>query len=137
MNRFSSDLGSIELNTLLSCWVELSERLDITSVLPHLCSHRLLTTYDREKLINANTTNCEKVNHLLNVLPKKDKGWLTKFLDCLSKSTEGTGHAGLAAKLRVTYEEELKKYECYTGTIAGSCNQEAPATKTKEVGHLN
>ena len=137
MKRFSGDLRSIELNTLLGCWVELSERLDITSVLPYLCSHRLLTTYDREKLINANTTNCEKVNHLLHVLPKKDKGWLIKFLDCLCKSTEGTGHAGLATKLRITYEEELKKYERSIGIIAGSLNQEVLTTKPMEVGHLN
>ena len=135
VKRFSGDLRAIELNTLLNCWVELSETLDITSVLPHLCSHHLLTMYDREKLSNANTTNCEKVYHLLNVLPKKDKGWLTKFLDCLCKSTEGTGHGGLATKLRVTYEEELKKYEHSTRTIAGSLNQEVLTAKPKEVGH--
>ena len=45
--------------------------------------------------------------------------------------------AGLATKLRVTYEEELKKYEHSIGTIAGSLNQEVFTTKPMEVGHLN
>ena len=97
-----------------------------------------MTTYDREKLINASITNCEKVQHLLSVLPKKDKGWLTKFLDCLCKSTDGTGHAGLAQKLSLTYEEELKKYDHYTGSVtARSYDHEVPVAKTTEVGPLN
>ena len=93
-----------------------------------------MTTHDREKLINANITNCEKVQHLLSVLPKKDKGWLTKFLDCLCKSTDGTGHAGLARKLSLAYEEELKKYDHNTGsTIAKSYDREVALARPTEV----
>ena len=93
-----------------------------------------MTTHDREKLINANITNCEKVQHLLSVLPKKDKGWLTKFLDCLCKTTDGTGHAGLARKLSLAYEEELKKYDYNTGsTIAKSYDHEVALARPTQV----
>ena len=124
-----SDTTDIEQNALLGCWVEFTERLDIASLLPHLCTQHLLTTFDREKLINQSITNYEKVNHLLTVLPKKD-GWYKKFLECLCQSAEGTGHAGLATKLKQKYEE-LKKSKVSVQT--GSSNKEIPTTSSQEV----
>lgn len=134
MNGGHADTVDIESNALLDCWVEFSEMLDIKSLLPHLCSHHLLSLHDREKLMNACMTNYEKVNYLLTVLPKKDKGWFKKFLDCLFQSTEGTVHASLATRLKLKYDEELKKSERHTQ--ARSCNQVMQG-KTLEVRSVN
>jgi len=103
-------------------------------VLPQLCSHYLLTTHDREKLTNPYITNHEKVNHLLNALLKKDQGWFDKFLDCLSKSTEGTGHFSLAIELKQKYEEELKRRDNNTNTVVS--NQKVPNKRDLEVCNL-
>lgn len=127
-----SDTSDIEHNALLGCWVEFTERLDIASLLPHLCTHHLLTTFDREKLINQSITNYEKVNHLLTMLPKKD-GWYKKFLDCLCQSAEGTGHTGLATKLKQKYEE-LKKSKVSVQT--GNSNKKL-LTSSQEVNPVN
>ena len=127
------DASDIEQNALLSCWVDFTERLDIASLLPHLCTHHLLTMLDRERLTNQSTTNFEKVIHLLSVLPKKD-GWYKKFLDCLCQSAEGTGHAGLATTLKQKYEE-LKKSKINTQT--GSSNKETPTKSPTEVNPVN
>lgn len=128
-----SDTAHIERNALQDCWVEFSERLDTGCLLPHLCAQRLLTTHDREKLNNPTITNFEKVNHLLDILPKKD-GWYKKFLHCLHQSADGTGHASLAAKLKLKYEE-LKRFDHHTPT--GSSNQELLATRMQEVSIVN
>ena len=127
------DASDIEQNALLGCWVDFTERLDIASLLPHLCTHHLLTMLDRERLTNQSTTNFEKVIHLLSVLPKKD-GWYKKFLDCLCRSAEGTGHAGLATTLEQKYEE-LKKSKINTQT--GSSNKETPTKSPTEVNPVN
>ena len=108
----------------MACWVEFSERLDVMAVLPFLCSQHLLTNYDIEKLTHPNAINREKVDHLLTVLPRKDRGWFERFLDCLVKSAEGTSHADLAAQLQMKFEEELRKPEHNTQKVLGSCNHQ-------------
>jgi len=93
---------------LMGCSVQLHNKLDITSILPFLSSQYLLTRNDIDVLTNATTTNSHKINHLLKELPRKDKGWFDKFLDCVYQSSEGNGHVGLGEELECKFDELSK-----------------------------
>jgi len=92
-------------DVLMGCSVQLHDKLDITSLHPHLSAHYLLTRDDTDILTNVTTTNSSKITHLLKVLPRKDKGWFDKFLICLHNSSEGNGHAGLVKDLKSKFKE--------------------------------
>jgi len=92
----------------MGCSVQLHDKLDITSLLPFLSSQYLLTRNDADVLTNATTTNSYKISYLLKELPRKDKGWFDKFLNCLNHSSEGNGHAGLVKDLKSKFDELSK-----------------------------
>ena len=83
------------------------ENLDIPTILPHLNSKGLLTQKDTQMLLNRSITDVEKVQHLLDVLPRKDRGSFKKFKECLRKTQQGTGHGDILRALQENYNCEL------------------------------
>ena len=90
--------------TLVKNHLLLREKLDVDAILPHLDANELLTVDDRDLLMNITWIQSEKINYLIRVLPKKSYGWFDKFLDCLDKSTCGTGHVDIKQALSITYD---------------------------------
>ena len=58
-----------------------------------------------EKLRNGRFTTHERIDKLVQWIPKKGSDGLTRFITALKDSTEGTGHAELAKLL----EKAVKK----------------------------
>ena len=82
----------------------LIEKIDIGALLPHLIAMDLLTDEDKEILMNVAKTRTDKIHHLIDVLPRKAFGWFNNFLECLQRSSSGTGHADIIKMLSITYE---------------------------------
>ena len=80
------------------------EKIDIGSLLPHLVTMDLLTDDDKEVLMNVTRTRTDRIHHLIDVLPRKAFGWFDNFLECLQRSTSGTGHADIIKRLSITYD---------------------------------
>ena len=90
------------------CSVEIVESLDVLEIFPHLNSQGLLTGDDRQILQNTCTTNKDKARYLLDALPRKEEGFLNKFLHCLYQTTSGTGHRNIAKALSTSYKEVME-----------------------------
>ena len=99
------------------CSVEIVEYLDVQEIFPHLNSQGLLTGDDRQILQNTCTTNKVKARYLLDALPRKEEGFLNKFLHCLYQTTSGTGHRNIAKALSASYEEVMKSNYQVTSPI--------------------
>ena len=69
----------------------------------------LLTNDDRQVLMNYTRTQVEKVQYLLDILPRKSKGWFEQFLECLRQLSDGTGHGDLVKDLETKYQELIEK----------------------------
>lgn len=90
--------------SLLVHYSLLIKKIDIGALLPHLVTMDLLTDDDKEVLMNIARTLTEKIHHLVDVLPRKAFGWFDKFLECLKRSTSGTGHSDIIKVLSITYD---------------------------------
>ena len=104
----------LEKNAFRKCSVIIVENLDIPTILPHLNSKGLLTQKDTQMLLNRSITDVEKVQHLLDVLPRKDRGSLKKFKECLHKTQQGTGHGDILRALQESYNQELIRQNSQT-----------------------
>ena len=91
------------------CSVIIVENLDISVILPHLNSKGLLTPKDRQTLINRLMTTTEKAQYLLEVLPRKNRGSLEKFKECLRETQYGTGHGDILRALSESYNQKVKE----------------------------
>ena len=91
------------------CNVSLVNKLDVNAILPHLIAGHLVTPDDRQVLMTYAKTQVEKAQYLLDILPRKSKGWFEVFLDCLRQSTNGTGHGDLAEDLEVKLQELIQQ----------------------------
>ena len=80
---------------LEKCNVAFVDKLDIAAILPYLISEHLLTDEDKQVLMKYTNTKGEKAQYLLDIIPRKAKGWFELFLQCLRNSTNGTGHRDL------------------------------------------
>lgn len=91
----------------------LHNSLDVQAVLPFLIKHRLLTQCDKDKLKNPYVPNSEKVNYLMEMLPREADHWLDDFIQCLEESSEGTGHSKIVKELR--HAKQLEPQETKKG----------------------
>ena len=98
----------LEESAFRKCSVIIVDKLDISEILSHLISHELLAKGDLQTLLNSAIPSLEKVHYLLNVLPKKETGFLVKFICCLWQTRNGTGHGDIASVLLVRYKEAIK-----------------------------
>lgn len=114
---------------LEECNVVFVEKLDISAILPHLISQHLLTDGDKEELMKHTNTKSEKAQYLLDIIPRKAKGWFELFLECLRKSANGTGHRDLVKVLETKFQEVLernvvKKKELGSRQVSGEQTQQ-------------
>ena len=95
---------------LEECSVTFVNKLDVTAILPHLIAFHLLTNDDKQTLMTYARTQVEKAQYLLDVLPRKARGWFEKFAESLRQSSEGTGHGDLLEELEMKYKELLAQH---------------------------
>ena len=98
-----------DTRALLDCHVILTNSLDVNTILPHMNKYNLLTRPENEKLTNPYNTTSDKVNYLVEILPRKGNGWLDKLICCLKDSTEGTGHSKIIEELQQAKRSEGEK----------------------------
>ena len=70
----------------------------------------LLTQQEIEIMMSESKTNYDKVMHLISELPRKGDGFFEKFILCLCKSKNGTGHDDIVKSLTVALGEVKKSH---------------------------
>ena len=68
---------------LEECNVAFVNKLDTAAILPHLIARHLLTDDDKQMLMKYANTKADKAQYLLDIIPRKAKGWFELFLECL------------------------------------------------------
>ena len=114
---------------LEECNVLFVDKLDISAILPHLISQHLLTDEDKQQLMKDTSTKVKKAQYLLDIIPRKAKGWFELFLECLRNSENGTAHGDLVKMLEIKFQELLesnviKKKESGSGQTSGEQTQQ-------------
>ena len=94
---------------LEKCNVAFVNKLDVAAILPHLISRHLLTDDDKQLLMREVSTKAQKAQYLLDIIPRKGKGWFESLLECLRGSANGTGHRDLVKELETKFQEVLEK----------------------------
>ena len=87
-----------EEQALLQCDVILYHSLDITVICPLLMEKKLLTP-DESEVLESTLSYADKIEHLLNMLPRKGNQWWDKFINCLEETSDGTGHRKIVREL--------------------------------------
>ena len=85
--------------------------LDLEQIFPHLFGHNLLTDSELE-LLQAPSVQCSrkiKISKLVTGLPRKGPDALSRFVECLIHSADGTGHFELANRIRDDCAKVLKE----------------------------
>ena len=103
------DEEKLQRLALEECNVIFVDKLNVSAILPHLISRHLLTDNEKELLTQFTRTNSEKVQYLLDIIPRKEKGWFELFIECLRESSNGTGHRDLVKELETKFQEQREK----------------------------
>ncbi len=77
---------------------DIMSRMNMHHVYQHLVQNRALSTGDHNDLVNIADSRM-KMEKLLAVLPRNGPGFLTRFINCLRQSCDGTAHDELASIL--------------------------------------
>ena len=87
--------------------------IDLTSLMPHLSQHRLLTRNEQERLNNRQLCKDEtsRANALVEIILRKGDVGLQCFLDALQEEQEHMGHVELYQKL--TFNQPSKYISSY------------------------
>ena len=88
-----------------SCFQDIQDCLNLDEIFPHLCQHCLLTSNEKQELLNQTYTTNHRIHKLMMWIPRKGSNALHRFITCLRHSADGTGHLELADKL----EKEARK----------------------------
>ena len=98
----------MEKKALNACHPELQD-MNPVSIIPYLNGKGLLAS-DELSTLYVMTTNIQKNNKIMEILPTKGKGWWNKFLDCLEKSANGNPqHTDLIKYLEDALLKEQQK----------------------------
>ena len=89
---------------------DIQDGLNLDEIFPHLCQHHLLTSAEKQELLNPMYTSNHKIHKLMMWIPRKGSNALHHFIICLRQSADGTGHLELADKL----EKEARKGRRHT-----------------------
>ena len=112
----------MEEKVFLGCSPIISEKLDVSAILPYLNEQQMLNRKDYQTLINRFITEVDKIEYLIYILPKKSD-FFGRFMYCLCMSKLGTGHNDIIKalhKLKAKLEENKKN------EMEGACDlQEA------------
>ena len=85
---------------------DILRELNIETVQPYLSKHGLTTPEELDVLLNDSKTSAFKTKKLIYAwLPLKGNNSLSKFIEALKESSEGTNHSDLAARLQAKRTE--------------------------------
>ena len=104
----------LENKVFLGCSPAIFEKLDVSAILPYLNEKNMLTAKDYQTLINKSSTDFEKIEYLMYVLPRKGDDFFGKFMYCLCMSKPGTGHDDIVKalhNLKAKLEKDNKNNE--------------------------
>ena len=76
------------------------ERINLTSLLPHLNAQGLLTNAENEELRLREVTEYNRALHLLNMLQKKGEYGFYKFIAALLAASDHLSHDQIAERLK-------------------------------------
>ena len=113
-----SDVKSLEdlqEKTLLSCHDILKKKLDVKEVFSPMNEKNLLTLHDKHILSDTSNSVDTKVLYIIDILPRKGKGWWENFIASLRESTSGTAHEYLASTL--TSRLKRRMHDCGKQTL--------------------
>ena len=80
---------------------DILRELNIAAIQPYLSKHGLTSTDELDTLLNDSITNTTKKKKLIySWLPHKGDDCLSKFIEALKESNEGTTHNDLAMRLQ-------------------------------------
>ena len=122
----------MEKRAFRKCSGIISDKLDISAILPHLNAQGLLTTKDYQTLTNKHSTDVEKAEYLIYKLPRKSNDFFGKFMLCLCESKSGTGHGDIVKAL-TQLKAKLEKDNENNGGIDEGDPQQADEEIENEV----
>lgn len=108
-------LEKLQGEALSSCHVALRKKLDVDEISPWMNQKKLLTPHDKHILSQPDRSREYKVDHIIEILPRKNQGWWENFIACLMQSTSGTAHDYLASTL--TNQLKRKIFELGSRTL--------------------
>ena len=100
-------LEKLQEKALCSCHIKMKEKINLTELIPFLREQDLLTKDEKYCLQSKPWSPAERVDYLIDILPKKSYGWWDRLIDSLEKSSSGTAHHELAGYL----ERELRNLD--------------------------
>ena len=93
------------------------------TVFPYLVQEDLLTQGEKAKLCSLSSTlssDDEKITYLIDLLPKKGRSALPRFLKCLESTASGTAHLELSDFIRRKADEHSKDNDAISNFRKGS-----------------
>ena len=125
------DEEKLQRLALEECNVVFVDKLNVSAILPHLISRHLLTEDEKEMLTKFTSTNSDKVQYLLDIIPRKEKGWFELFIECLRESSNGTGHRDLVKELETKFQEQKEKNLVSNRRFGGKRFGRRPSVETR------
>lgn len=123
----------MEQQALIHCSAILLHSLDIPVILNHLLKDQLVTQDEAERLgDDSDISDVNKVNYLIQILPKKGGDWLNTFIKCLNETTEATGGGGGHGKIVKELQNALKELHIEERKETMKHLEQELAKKTKE-----
>ena len=92
----------IHADSLESFSTDISENVDVGTILPNLISHGLLTPKQRDYLTNPLHTSAEKQQELCGILLTLNEKCVKKFLQSLSETGHYDPHKQLLNRIQCT-----------------------------------
>ena len=89
----------IQARILARCHTRIRTTLDIDAIFPHLNEQALLTDNEIYILRNNLHTIQDRIDYLVQWLPRKGRDGLSRFIACLRSSRDALGHEELAKLL--------------------------------------
>ena len=91
---------SVCLDSLECFSTDLSESVNVVTILPNLISHGLLTPNQRDYLTHPLRTPAEMKQELCGILLNLNEKCVKKFLQCLSETSDYDPHKQLLSKIQ-------------------------------------
>ena len=96
---------------LARCHTVLRDNLNIQSIFPHLTAKRLLTSGERNYLLNDYHSPQDKIDRVVQWIPRKGRDALIRFIECLEASSDDArGHKELTELLEKCGIEETAPF---------------------------
>ena len=107
----TNDYETLQENALRACHKALRNQLNVMEIYPCLNSRNLLTKEEGHYLCNDGNSIGKKIDYVIDILPRKQRGWWDELICCLGESTAGTAHEYLASKLANQLKRDVYKWQ--------------------------